>query len=110
MVGYVPSKGDIIWINYDPQQGREIKKFRPSLVISPRWYNEDAGLLLCVPITSTVRRYPFVVTTILQGKNAVILCDQVKSFDWKQRGAKFISRASEKLIECYGKNKLNSNR
>ena len=70
MVNYVPSKGDIIWIDFDPQLGKEIKKCRPSLVVSPQWYNRDAGL-----------------------------CDQVKSFDWKMRKAQLMSRASLKLID-----------
>ena len=99
MVNYVPSKGDIIWIDFDPQLGKEIKKCRPSLVVSPQWYNRDAGLLLCVPITTTIKKYPFVVTTILEGKNAAVLCDQVKSFDWKMRKAELMSRASLKLID-----------
>ncbi len=90
MVDYIPARGDIVWINFEPQKGKEIIKTRPALVISPQKYNDKTGLFLCMPITSKVKNYPFelaINTAELQG---VILCDQVRSFDWRAREAKKI--------------------
>lgn len=84
---YVPEAGDIIWIDFDPQAGREQAKHRPAVVLSPKAYNARSGLLLCCPTTTKIKAYPFEVT--LSGQPAsVALADQVKSFDWRVRKAR----------------------
>ncbi len=60
-MGYIPEKGDVVWINLDPQTGHEQAGFRPVLVLSPAAYNEKVGLMLCCPITNQVKGYPFEV-------------------------------------------------
>ncbi len=50
---YVPDRGDVIQVNFDPQAGHEQKGRRPALVLSPRAYNEKVGLAILCPITST---------------------------------------------------------
>lgn len=94
MPHYIPKRGDIIRIDFDPQTGYEIMKRRPALVISPLLYNEKGSLLLCCPITSTVRNSPWEVLlpNTIKTKGA-ILSDQVKSFDWH-------SRSAEKIESC----------
>jgi mRNA interferase MazF len=85
-VSYIPDAGDIVWLNFDPQAGREQAKHRPAIVLSPAGYNAKAGLLLCCPITTKVKGYPFEVK--LSGLPAsAALADQVKSFDWRARRA-----------------------
>ena len=91
MVDYIPNRGEIIWINFDPQKGKEIKKIRPALVISPQKYNQKTGLLLCMPVTSQVKGYPFEVTVNEEQIKGAILCDQVRSFDWREREAEKIT-------------------
>jgi mRNA interferase MazF len=91
MVNYVPARGDIVWLKFDPQQGKEIKKTRPALVISPKDYNKKVGLALFMPITSQIKGYPFEVVIKLEGKDAAIISDQVRSLDWRARQAEFIS-------------------
>lgn len=91
---YIPKQGDIIWINFTPQLGREQAGRRPALVISPFKYNRRVGLALVCPITTKVKGYPFEVT-IPEGLavSGVALADQVKSFDWQERKAEFACKA-----------------
>jgi mRNA interferase MazF len=85
-VSYVPDAGDIVWIHFDPQTGREQARHRPAIVLSPASYNTKAGLLLCCPTTTKIKDYPFEVK--LSGQPAsVALADQVKSFDWRAHNA-----------------------
>jgi mRNA interferase MazF len=104
---YVPDRGDLIWLSFDPQAGREQAGHRPALVMSPRNYNDKAGLALCCPITSQVKGYPFEVTVSLEGKNnSVILSDQLRSLDWRVRKAKFIKKCDTtvfaRVVELVG--------
>jgi len=88
---YIPSRGDAVWLQFNPQAGHEQAGRRPALVISPKTYNEKVGLALLCPITSKVKGYPFEVS-LPSGLNVngVILSDQLKSLDWRSRQAKFI--------------------
>jgi len=88
--GYIPERGDVIWLTFDPQAGHEQAGRRPALVLSPASYNGRVGLLLVCPITSRVKHYPFEVQ-IPPGfpVNGVILADQVKNLDWLARRAEY---------------------
>lgn len=99
MVKYTPSAGDIVWMEFDPQKGKEIQKTRPALTISPYSYNFKTGLGLFMPITSKIKGYPFEV--IIEGEEiqGAILCDQIRSLDWKVRKAQFVERVSSALLE-----------
>ena len=92
---YVPDAGDLIWLTFDPQSGSEQAGRRPALVISPRRYNERAGLAVLCPITSKPKGYPFEVPLAKEGPvQGVVLADHIKSLDWRARKATFIA-ASE---------------
>ena len=95
---YIPDRGDIVWLEFDPQKGKEILKKRPALVISPKNYNQKVGLSICMPITSQIKGYPFEVILDMEEICGAILADQVKSLDWKARNAKFIVRCDDKLL------------
>jgi mRNA interferase MazF len=93
---YCPRRGDVVWISFSPQKGREQAGQRPALVLSPESYNRKVGLALLCPITSQAKGYPFEVP-LPNGLNAsgMVLADQVKSMDWKSRGAKFVCTVPE---------------
>lgn len=95
---YIPQRGDIVWLDFDPSQGNEIRKTRPALIISPVNYNQKVGLALICPITSHIKGYPFEV--ILSSKNikGVVLADHIKSLDWKARDTTFEEQASVDVI------------
>ena len=96
---YTPSKGDLIWLDFNPQAGKEIMKRRPALVLSPQEYNKH-GLMLAVPITSKAKGYPFEVKIESEKVSGVALADAIKSLDWKERNAEFAGTASkEELLE-----------
>src|SRR5438876_12286729 len=84
--GYVPDAGDIVWMNFTPQAGHEQAGHRPALVLSPAAYNDKTSLMICCPITSQIKNYPFEVLIIGAPAN-VVLADQVKSLDWRRRKA-----------------------
>jgi mRNA interferase MazF len=87
---YVPKAGDIVWLQFDPQAGHEQAGHRPALVLSPEKYNMRRGMMLCGPMTSRVKGYPFEVVDSRDPDSAV-LSDQVKCLDWRARGARFKS-------------------
>ena len=97
--GYVPERGDAIWISLDPQVGHEQRGRRPTLVVSPRAYNGRVGLALLCPITSQVKGYPFEVP-LPDGLPVigVVLADQVKSLDWRTRQCVHICTLSEQVV------------
>jgi mRNA interferase MazF len=85
---YVPDRGDIVWLQFTPQAGHEQAGHRPALVLSPASYNRRSGLMLCCPMTSRRKGYPFeVVIAVDTDRESVVLADQVKSLDWKVRKA-----------------------
>jgi len=102
---YAPDRGDLVWLQFDPQIGHEQAGHRPALVVSPKVYNERVGLAVFCPITSRVKGYPFEVLFPIGFKvEGAVLADQLKSLDWRARKAKRFAKApSEVLREVLGK-------
>lgn len=86
--GYVPAAGDVVWLAFDPQAGHEQGGHRPAFVISPASYNAKSGLMVCCPMTTQVKGYPFEVLVNVDKVASAVLADQVKSLDWRARKAK----------------------
>jgi mRNA interferase MazF len=97
---YVPERGDIVWINLDPQAGREQAGHRTCLVLSPALYNGKTGLAVLCPITNQVKGFPFEVC-LPDGitTTGVVLADHIKSLDWRVRRAKFRETAPARLVQ-----------
>jgi len=102
---YVPDRGDIIWLHFTPQSGREHTGHRPAIVLSPKTYNRKVGLCLVCPITSKIKGYPFeVVLENGMKTSGAILSDQVRSLDWRSRQAEYIEKVPDEIfIEVKGK-------
>lgn len=97
---YIPKRGDIIWLQFDPQAGHEQAGKRPALVISPEAYNTKTSLLLACPITSQIKGYPFEVKIPSELQiQGVILTDQVKSLDWQARNAQFACQVPDYTVQ-----------
>ena len=86
---YIPEAGDIVWLKFDSQAGRELAGHRPALVLSPAAYNDKVSLAVCCPLSTKVKGYPFEVEIAVGQTTSVVLSDQVKSLDWRERRAKF---------------------
>jgi mRNA interferase MazF len=96
---FVPDRGDVVQIDFDPQVGHEQKGCRPALVISPRTYNEKVELAILCPITSEAKGYPFEVAVPRRADlRGVILADQIKSMDWKARSAEKICTLADTVV------------
>ncbi|WP_018266965.1 endoribonuclease MazF [Methylosinus sp. LW4] len=93
MAAYTPERGDIVWLSFDPQAGHEQAGHRPALVLSPKAYNAKTGLMICCPMTTKIKGYPFEVA-ITGSTPSAVLVDQVKSLDWRARKAKKKGAAS----------------
>jgi mRNA interferase MazF len=97
---YVPERGDIVWLEFNPQAGHEQSGRRPALVVSPKSYNQKVGVAIFCPITSRVKGYPFeVVLPDAYKVSGAILSDQVKSLDWQARKAQRIAPAPKDVVE-----------
>ena len=55
---YVPERGDLVWLSFDPQAGHEQAGRRPALVLTRSAYNRRSGLAIVCPITRTAKGYP----------------------------------------------------
>lgn len=94
-----PERGDLIWIDFDPQSGREQAGRRPALVLTPARYNRLVGLLIACPVTKTVKGYPF--ESLLPADlpiQGVVLSDHLRSLDWRTRRAEIICKAPTDLL------------
>lgn len=95
-----PDQGDLVWIDFDPQSGREQAGRRPALVPTPARYNRLVGLLIACPITRQAKGYPFEsplpASLPIQG---VVLSDHVRSLDWRTRRAEYICKAPAEVVD-----------
>lgn len=99
-MAYVPDRGDVAWINFDPQAGHEQAGRRPALVLSPAIYNAPSTLAIVCPITSRTKGYPYEVL-IPPGLpvTGVILADHARSLDWQARNAQFICKLPPRIVD-----------
>lgn len=96
---YVPGRGDIIWLSFNPQAGKEQAGTRPALVLSPKLYNKKVGLGIFCPISSKEKGYPFeVVLPDHLNTEGVVLTDQIRSLDWRSRNAKFVEKCPASIL------------
>lgn len=102
---YVPERGQVVWLDFDPQAGHEQAGRRPALILSLRIFNERTGLALVCPITNRVRGYQFEVHLPEDvGVTGVVLANQIKSLDWRVRRADYICDLPQAVVaEVLGK-------
>ncbi|MGB3024042.1 MAG: endoribonuclease MazF [Candidatus Saccharimonadales bacterium] len=93
-----PDAGDIIWINFSPQRGREQAGKRPALILTSKIYNNTTGLALACPITTKIKGYPFEVRICGAKIDGAILVDQIKCLDWRARHCDFAETAPTETL------------
>jgi mRNA interferase MazF len=91
---FVPDAGDVVWLEFDPHARHEQAGHRPAVVLSPANYNGKTGLMVCCPLTTRIKGYPFEVLLASRSGSAV-LSDQVKNLDWRARRATRKGKVSE---------------
>jgi mRNA interferase MazF len=95
---YIPEAGDIAWLNFAPQAGREQARRRPALVLTDQAYNRASGLAVVCPLTSKRKPYPFALPVVVDKIEGSVLADHIKSIDWKEREAVFHSKADPAFL------------
>src|SRR6266581_4182007 len=98
VASYVPEAGDVVWLDFDPQAGREQAKRRPALVLTDQGYNRASGLVIVCPLTSKRKPYPFALPVVIDRVEGAVLVDHIKSVDWEARKAAFHSKADPVLL------------
>jgi mRNA interferase MazF len=99
--GYTPERGDLVFLNFTPQAGREQAGRRPALVLSPASYNGKVGLMLACPVTNQAKGYPFEVALPEDcAVTGVVLSDHVKNLDWRVRDVSYAGVAGDDVVEA----------
>jgi mRNA interferase MazF len=101
----VADRGDLVWINFNPQAGHEQAGRRAAIVLSPKSFNKVTGFVSVCPITHTIRGWGYEVLLpeglVFKG---VVLTDQIKNLDWNARGIEIVGKAPEEVVrECLDK-------
>ncbi|MFK5986753.1 MAG: type II toxin-antitoxin system PemK/MazF family toxin [Pseudomonadota bacterium] len=96
---YIPEQNDIVWLDFDPIKGKEIGKYRPALVLSSKAYNKSSGLLICCPISTSIRGQKTEVLVKNLGKPSVVASNLIQTLSWKERKVKFIKKAEKNVFE-----------
>ena len=96
---YIPEREDIVWLDFEPVKGKEIGKYRPALVLSSKEYNQQTGLLICCPISTSIRGHHTEVLLDNLDKSSVVAASLIQTLSWKDRRAKKIACAEDGVLE-----------
>lgn len=99
MSTYLPKRNDIVWLDFEPTKGKEIGKYRPALVLSAEEYNKQTGLLICCPISTSVRGGVTEVPVFNLDQPSVVAASLVQTLAWQDRQVKFIVRAEPGVMD-----------
>ena len=99
MVEYIPKKGDLVILTFDPSAGHEQQGRRPALIVSNETFNKGVGLAIACPITNTDRNFPFHIEVNSVKLTGFIMTEQVKSIDFRARKVKFVEKVNDDILE-----------
>jgi mRNA interferase MazF len=99
VTGFVPERNDIIWLDFEPPRGKEIGKYRPALVLSSREYNQKTGLLICCPVSTSIRGGLTEVPVSNLDQPSVVASNLIQTLSWKDRKAKLIKAAEKGVMD-----------
>ncbi len=96
---YVPRRNDIVWLDFEPTKGKEIGKYRPALVLSGEEYSRKTGLVICCPISTSIRGGITEVPVNNLDTPCVVAASLIQTLSWKDRKVKFESEAEEGVFD-----------
>lgn len=95
---YIPDRYDVAFLDFEPKKGKEVGKYRPALVLSSKEYNKKTGLLICCPITTSIRGHLSEVPVPGLDKPSVVVSTIIQTLSWKERKAKHITNVSKEIF------------
>lgn len=99
MIDFIPQRNDIIKMDFEPVKGKEIGKYRPALVLSSKTYNKETGLVICCPISTSIRGHVTEVSIDNLDSPSVVASSLIQTLSWKSRNAKKIATAKKGVME-----------
>ncbi|MBU0499416.1 MAG: type II toxin-antitoxin system PemK/MazF family toxin [Gammaproteobacteria bacterium] len=99
MPRYIPERNDIVWLDFEPTRGNEIGKYRPALVLSSQAYNQKTGLLICCPISTSIRGARTEVAINNLEQPCVVAANLIHTLDWRVRKVKKTATAEQGVME-----------
>lgn len=96
---YIPERNDIVLVDFEPTRGKEIGKYRPALVLSSHAYQQQSGLMICCPISTSIRGAPTEVPVTNLEAHSVVACNLIHTFDWRVRKAKKVAQGAPPLMD-----------
>jgi mRNA interferase MazF len=96
---YIPDRNEIIWLDFEPTKGKEIGKYRPALVLSSKAYNRQTGLLICCPVSTSIRGGSTEVPVNNLDRPSVVASNLIQTLSWRERKAKSITTAEKGVIQ-----------
>ncbi len=96
---YIPEQNDIVWLDVEPVKGKEIGKYRPALVLSSKTYNHASGLLICCPISTSIRGQKTEIPVNNLEQPSVVTSNLIQTLAWKERKVKFVNKAEKNVFE-----------
>lgn len=96
---YIPDRNDIVLLDFEPTKGKEIGKYRPALILSSQTYNANTGLVICCPISTSIRGGLTEVNVNNLDKPSVVAASLIQTLSWKERKVQFVVNAEKDVIE-----------
>ncbi len=96
---YIPERNDLLWLDFEPTKGKEIGKYRPALVLSSKDYNKKTGVMICCPVSTSIRGAATEVSVNNLDEKSVVAANLIQTLSWKERKAKFICKAQMGVFE-----------
>lgn len=100
MSKYIPERYDVILLDFEPKKGNEIGKYRPALVLSSKAYNQKTGLLICCPISTSIRGHLSEVPIKGLERPSVIASSIIQTLSWQARKAKLVKKINRESFEA----------
>ena len=96
---YIPDRNDLVWLDFEPTKGKEIGKYRPALILSSKSYNKKTGLVICSPVSTSIRGGIFEVAVTNLDKPSVVASNLIQTLSWRERKVKLITQAQPHVIK-----------
>lgn len=96
---YIPERNDIVLLDFEPTKGKEIGKYRPALILSSQLYNSNTGLVICCPISTSIRGGLTEVNINNLEKPSVVAASLIQTLSWRERKVKYLKEAEKDVME-----------